>query len=593
MSTTPSAPIDPTPPPAPVETAPSAIVAEGPALARALGFAGLFLLVLGAVVVVTTRAVGPRWVSEGWGFVFAGFGLVLMLYHAVTDGEQEVRRMYGGLAAGLLVLALAAALLPGPFDATSKTTGYYLLPWGVGAGFLALLFAVPFTRHETDDVLRNVALNALLGVGGLLCVGVVTWGVFKPDVLAGTGLILAVLGLGFVCAFLGQTDTSEGIGYSVALALGAVGAAALFYAFGRTVFPTVLYEGPSALRKANQSLDYWKAVGRILVILVFLGLVALGGRGKFPAWLRGGLALVGLIGAVVFVAASFSAQTTTAPKSFLVPAGLILGGLGALYLAVAVGVCSDNQFVTLIRRELSVYFVSPIGYLVLAGMAGAEWLGYLQFYDQLAEAGRQQRAVSEPIVRPYLFSLFPVISVVFMVPPLTMRLLAEERRSGSLEVLLTSPVNETPVVLSKFLATWFFFLVCWVPAGLYLVALRMELGQPFDYRPLLSFYLALAATGAVFVASGLFFSALTSNQIVAAVFTFTMMLFLLLCFFLKEQTTLFGPLLRQFFARLSYADLWLESLNGQLPIRDVLVWASAAVFGLFLSVKVLEARKWN
>ena len=79
MSTTPSAQIDPTPL-APVETAPSAIVTEGPALARAVGFAGLFLLVLGAVVIVTTRAVGPRWVSEGWGFVFAGFGAGFLVY---------------------------------------------------------------------------------------------------------------------------------------------------------------------------------------------------------------------------------------------------------------------------------------------------------------------------------------------------------------------------------------------------------------------------------------------------------------------------------------------------------------------------------
>src|SRR4051812_40941345 len=125
MSSIPPATTDPTPPApppaAPVETAPSAIVAEGPTMARAIGFTGLFLLVLGGVVVITTRAVGPRWVSEGYGFVFAGVGLALMLYHSVTDGEQEVRRMYGGLAAGLLVLALATAIIPGPSDAASKT----------------------------------------------------------------------------------------------------------------------------------------------------------------------------------------------------------------------------------------------------------------------------------------------------------------------------------------------------------------------------------------------------------------------------------------------------------------------------------------
>ncbi len=593
MSSTPPATTEPIPAARPVETAPSAILTEGPALARAVGFIGLFLLVLGAVVVITTRAVGPRWVSEGWGFVAAGLGLALMLYHAVTDGEQEVRRMYGGLAAGFVVLALAAALLPGPFDAagSAKHMGYYMLPWGLGAGFLALMFAVPFTRHETDDLLRNVALNAILGIGALLCVGVVALGLFRPDFLAGTGLALAVLGLGFVCAYLGQAD--EGVGYTVAFALGAVGAAALFYAFARTVFPTVLFDGPAVLRKANQSLDYWKAAGRGLVVLAFLGLVALGALGKFPVWLRGALAGVGLVGAGVFVAACFGAQLSLAPAPFLVPSGLILGAVGVAYLAVAVGVRSDNQFVTLTRRELSSYFVSPIGYVVLAGMILVEWYGYKKFYELLAGAGRRQQQVPEPIVQYYFYALIPVIAVIMQIPAITMRLLAEEKRAGSLEVLLTSPVSEAPIVLSKFLATWLFFLLCWLPAGLFLIALRMEAGTPFDYRPLLSFYLALAVTGAAFVSLGLFFSSLSPNQIVAAVLTFAVMLMLLLCHWVKEETTGFGETGKRFLTRLSYVDLWFESLNGQLPIRDVILWASAAVFGLFLSVKVLEARKWN
>ncbi len=225
-------------------------------------------------------------------------------------------------------------------------------------------------------------------------------------------------------------------------------------------------------------------------------------------------------------------------------------------------------------------------------MAVAEWIGYSEFYNLLASAGRQQTSVPEPIVRAYFFNLFPVLCVVLQVPALTMRLLAEEKRTGSLELLLTSPVNEGPVVLSKFLATWLFFLLTWLPSGLFLIALRMEAGQPFDYRPLLSFYVALAVCGAAFISVGLFFSALNANQIVAAVLTLALMFFLMYCYFMKEQTML-GPLPRQLAARLSYIDLWEESLRGQLPVRDVLAWASAAVFGLFLSVKVLEARKWN
>ena len=593
MSSTPPATTEPIPAARPVETAPSAILAEGPALARAVGFIGLFLLVLGAVVVITTRAVGPRWVSEGWGFVAAGLGLALMLYHAVTDGEQEVRRMYGGLAAGFVVLALAAALLPGPFEATgsAKHMGYYMLPWGLGAGFLALMFAVPFTRHETDDLLRNVALNAILGIGALLCVGVVALGLFRPDFLAGTGLALAVLGLGFVCAYLGQAD--EGVGYSVAFALGAVGAAALFYAFARTVFPTVLFDGPAVLRKANQSLDYWKAAARGLVVVAFLGVLALGAAGKFPVWLRATLAAVGLVGAAVFVAASAGAQVATPPAPFLIPGGLILAAVGLAYLAVAAGACSDNQIVTLTRRELSVYFVSALGYLVLGGMVVCQWFGYYLFYRDLSKHGRQQVPMTEPIVAQYLYSLIPILCVILPVPALTMRLLSEEKRTGSLEVLLTSPVNEWPVVFSKFVATWLFFLLCWLPSGLFLIGVQVEAGVGFDYRPLLSFYAALAVCSAAFVAWGMFFSALTANQIVAAVLTFMLMMVFLVSYFVVREVEDLDPNLQTFLTRLSFIHLWGDSLRGQLPVRDVLVWASAAVFGLFLSVKVLEARKWN
>ena len=304
------------------------------------------------------------------------------------------------------------------------------------------------------------------------------------------------------------------------------------------------------------------------------------------------LAAIGLIGAGVFLIASFSAELTTPPKPFLVPAGLILGGLGLTYLAVAIGVCSDNQFVTLMRRELSAYFVSPIGYLVLAGMILVEWYGYKKFYEILASVGRQQSAIPEPVVQYYFIALIPVIAVIMQIPAITMRLLAEEKRSGSLEVLLTSPVSETPIVLSKFLATWLFFMISWLPAGLFLVALRMEAGQPFDYRPLLSFYLCWQRPARCSSRWGCS-SRRSANQIVSAVLTFAVMLLLLLCHWVREETTGFGETGRRFLARLSYVDLWFESLNGQLPIRDVLVWASAAVFGIFLSIKVLETRKWN
>ena len=121
--------------------------------------------------------------------------------------------MYGGLAAGLLVLALAAALLPGPFDGTSTTkqTGYYLLPWGLGAGLLALMFAIPFTRHETDDTLRNAALNCAFWPWAACCVWASwPWGCSSPTPSPGAAWCWRCWGSGSSARIWGRSIRPKG-----------------------------------------------------------------------------------------------------------------------------------------------------------------------------------------------------------------------------------------------------------------------------------------------------------------------------------------------------------------------------------------------
>ena len=600
MSTTttpdPIAPPATTPEPTrPVETAPSQTYDEGQAFGRLVGFVGLFGLVLGAVVIVTNQAFTPRWITSGWGYLFAAVGVMLMLFHAARDGEQEVRRLYGLLAAAFLVLGVGASVLPGPVfsAAVRKEPWHNLLPWGVLFGGLSLVFAIPFVRHETDRRYRDAALYGLLGVGAFLAVVSLAAGLVNPPFLVGPGIALALLGLAFLAAYMGQVDTSEGIGYQVALAIGVVGAGVALWAFARSAVPPALIEGPNALRKATGELDWWSVFGRGLVVVTFLGVALWGLLGRsLPVWVRGFLGAVGLGLAGVFALAAVRANVlTTAPPPYLVPTGLILMGLGVIYLAVSLAICSDSQFVTLTRRELASYFLSPIGYLVLGGTALMQWIGYWVFVGSVVRPGQP---IPEPIVEHYFFALFPVLTLLLQVPAITMRLIAEEKRTGSLEVLLTAPVNEAPVVLSKFLATWIFFMISWLPSGLFLIALRVEGGQPFDYRPLLSFYVAFAAQGLAFVAIGLFFSTLTRNQIVAAVLTLVVMLFFLFFYFLRQFTALgLPPFLQAVVVRLSFINMWGEALAGRLPLRDTLLFASIGVFFLFLSVKVLETRKWN
>jgi ABC-2 type transport system permease protein len=581
--------MDPIQPPR--ELAPSDTREDIPTISRLMGMVGLFLTTIGVATIIANQY-GRGFLSVGFGLMDIAIGITFLIIHAFRDRDIEVRRVYGVFAAILLVTALIISFLPGPQgqSGVEKQWFYYFLPWGAFLGMLSLLFFIPFTRHETEEPLASFTKWLLLGVGATLSLGATIAGIFLPDFLAGPGITLALLGLGFLTLYLNHEDTSDGLGYSAVVGLGILGSIALVIAVSRSIVPTVLHEGPSVLKTVYQQYDLWQVLARIITILPGLALAAYGIFGKVEPWLRGVLAVLGLAWAGVFIMASFTAPIVTPPEPYFVPSGLLLGGIGLLFVSVAVGLLSDNIFVVLTRRELTAYFHSPIGYIVLMGMAIASFFGYWFFVESLIF----QRAVPEPILQNYWsLTVGAVFGLVFLVPVLTMRAFSEEKRTGTLEVLLTAPVNEAPVVLSKFVAALAFFMLAWVPAGLFLIALRIEGGQPFDFRPMLSYYLAMAATGGAFIAIGLFFSSLTSNQLVSAALTFALTFGTLLLGLFSRAYSSLNPTLQALGAKFAYFNIWIQALDGQLAVADLLIYVSIAVFSLFLTVKVLEARRWN
>ena len=213
--------------------------------------------------------------------------------------------------------------------------------------------------------------------------------------------------------------------------------------------------------------------------------------------------------------------------------------------------------------------------------------------------------LEEPIVASYFIALFPVLAVMVAVPLLTMRLFSEERRTGTFEVMLTAPVSEGLVLTSKFIATMMLFMLLWVPWLLFLLALRMEAAQPFDFRPVLGFVLTLFISGASFIAMGIFFSSVTQNQIVAASLTFAGMMTLIGFYFfgvilnmgflsfldIKSDKTF--DTIRTVIKTMSFVDMWAEAVKGKIMLKDVAFHFSAAVMWLLASYKVLEARRWS
>ena len=248
-------------------------------------------------------------------------------------------------------------------------------------------------------------------------------------------------------------------------------------------------------------------------------------------------------------------------------------------------------------RELGAYFTSPIGYVVAAVLVvPVSLLGYLAYLAP----------TPAPISMQRVFQLVAFL-MVFLVPLYTMRLLAEERRSDTLELLLTSPVRDWEVVLGKWLAAFVFYLSTVAFTVVYVVLisiytpgqarasiLGLQLTIPaVDYGSIVAGYVGLVLVGAAWTAIGLFASSLTGNQIIAAVVGIGVLvcfqyLFGVLAGYAGSAGTL-GSVLGYLDAS-SHADtLW----QGRILLRDVIYFVTLTLGALFVTTRVLESRRWR
>ena len=243
-----------------------------------------------------------------------------------------------------------------------------------------------------------------------------------------------------------------------------------------------------------------------------------------------------------------------------------------------------RKTLALVHRELVAYFSSPLAYVVLT--AFLFFNGYV-FWLIVAYLNDPRTQAMAPLKLFFGGTIFFWLFLLFVVPVITMRLLAEERRSGTLEVLLTSPVSEAQVVLGKFLAAWIFYLFLWLPTLVYVFLLASR--SPIDPGPVAAGYLGIALLGVLFSAVGLLTSALARNQIVAAIFAFAVLVVLFSMGLLEQLVT--APALK---TALSYMNLW-EHMDdfskGLVDTRRIVYQLSVAALCLFAATKALEASK--
>jgi len=246
------------------------------------------------------------------------------------------------------------------------------------------------------------------------------------------------------------------------------------------------------------------------------------------------------------------------------------------------------------RREFELYFVTPIGYVVLTAFLVIT--GFIFYGDlvQFVEFARSSPPGAEPgsvnvntqLVVPFFFSVSFV--GLFLIPLITMRLIAEERRQGTLELLLTYPLTDFQVVFGKYLAAVALFALM-LAGSLWTVGTLFRYGNP-DPGPILAGYLGVFLYGSAFIAIGLMLSALTENQIVAAILSFAVFLGL---WILQWASTLASGSLATVLSYVSVVDHFQAMSQGIVDTKDVVFFLSTIAFGLYVALQSVAAQRWS
>lgn len=256
-----------------------------------------------------------------------------------------------------------------------------------------------------------------------------------------------------------------------------------------------------------------------------------------------------------------------------------------------------KNILTLVGKELHSYFVSPIAYVVLTGftlLAGWFFFNLLSRFNYLLtlySSFKGPEAVmdlnlNEYVVSPLLSNLTVVL--VIMVPLITMRSFAEEKKSGTYELLLTAPLTIWEIVLGKFFAAFVFGLIMIGLTAIY-PAILIIYGKP-ELGMIFSGYLGLILMATVFISVGLLTSSITENQIVAAVSCFVILLLLYVLSWPADTTAgALGEVLKY----LSVTEHFSELARGLVDSRDLIYYLSLIILSLFLTNRSVESIRWR
>jgi len=246
------------------------------------------------------------------------------------------------------------------------------------------------------------------------------------------------------------------------------------------------------------------------------------------------------------------------------------------------------------QKEVRAYFASPIAYIVIGLFAllfGYFYIAILDWFVRQGMGGAMGMPpaplnLNQQFVRPLLLNATVVL--LFVLPMITMRTYSEEKRSGTIELLLTSPLTDMQIILGKFLGALLLYAAMLGVTLLYL-ALLFVFGNP-EWKPIATAYLGLLLLGGCFISVGMLISSFTRNQIVAGMLTFGMFLLL---WVIDWIGTFLGPGGEQVVNYLSITRHFEDFAKGVIDTTHLIYYVSFITFGLFLTAKSVDSERWR
>ena len=248
-----------------------------------------------------------------------------------------------------------------------------------------------------------------------------------------------------------------------------------------------------------------------------------------------------------------------------------------------------RSFWPIYKRELFAFFVTPLAWVLITVFLLIQGMHFFLIIDSFAQMGSQM-GDQTPLQSFFGSTVLPYLVLFLLVPPMTMRLFSEERKSGTIETLMTAPVSSIAVVLAKFGAALTTYVTMWSPTVLYLVILSRS-GE-IDWHVAASAYFGLFIVGSGYLAVGILASAVTSSQFLAFLFT---ILFVLALFILGigEFVTREGTLMHDICSFVSVWGHMNDFASGIIDSRRLALYGTMTALPLFVSVRAVDAWRWG